>query len=130
MMVMIRGGILALPDGPQYLNHLGTVHASALMALAEAASGELLLKEFGSVPGLVPVVRRFESKFRKPAKGSVTAAANIAPGALDDLRTLLDRKGRAGISVGVELHDDSGTHVLTAKVDWFLQRVEGRSTDG
>jgi len=30
--------LLALPEHPRYLNHLGTVHASALLALAEASS--------------------------------------------------------------------------------------------
>lgn len=33
--------LLRLPAGGQYLNHLGTVHAGALLALAEASSGEL-----------------------------------------------------------------------------------------
>jgi acyl-coenzyme A thioesterase PaaI-like protein len=32
--------LLQLPAGAKYLNHLGTVHASALLALAEASSGE------------------------------------------------------------------------------------------
>src|SRR5712692_3405735 len=32
------GFLVSLPDGPQYTNHLGTVHASALLAAAEAGS--------------------------------------------------------------------------------------------
>jgi len=67
------GKLLQLPAGPQYLNHLGTVHASAQLALAEASSGEFLLQSFGSIAELVPVVRRLESKFRKPAKGALTS---------------------------------------------------------
>jgi hypothetical protein len=35
--------MVGLPEGPQYLNHLGTVHASALLAVAEAGSGEFLV---------------------------------------------------------------------------------------
>jgi hypothetical protein len=35
---------LQLPSGSQYLNHLGQVHAAAQLALAEASSGELLLR--------------------------------------------------------------------------------------
>jgi acyl-coenzyme A thioesterase PaaI-like protein len=31
--------LLQLPAGGQHLNHLGTVHASALLALAEASNG-------------------------------------------------------------------------------------------
>jgi hypothetical protein len=43
--------LLELPAGGQYLNHLGTVHASAQLALAEASSGEFLLRHFGSAQG-------------------------------------------------------------------------------
>ena len=49
--------LLRLPSGQQYLNHLGTVHASAQLALAEASSGEFLLRHFGSADGIVPVAR-------------------------------------------------------------------------
>ncbi len=112
--------LLRLPAGGQYLNHLGTVHAGALLALAEAGSGEFLLRALGDVTGVVPVVRRLEAKFRKPANGAVTSAATVAEGALDELRDGLAGKGRALISVNVELHDESGAHVLSASVDWFI----------
>jgi acyl-coenzyme A thioesterase PaaI-like protein len=115
--------LLRLPTGGQYLNHLGTVHASALLSLAEATSGEFLLRHFGSSAGVVPVVRRLEAKFRKPANGAVTSAANAAPEALAQLDADLAAKGRALIPVTVELHDDGGAHVLTATVDWFIQRL-------
>lgn len=61
--------LLALPSGEQYLNRLGTVHAGALLALSEASSGVFLLRQFGSIAGVVPMVRRVEAKFRKPAYG-------------------------------------------------------------
>ena len=115
--------LLKLPAGGQYLNHLGTVHAGALVALAEASSGEFLLRVLGGVVGVVPVVRRLEAKFRKPANGAVNSSANVADGALDELRTGLATKGRALISVNVELHDESGAHVLTASVEWFIATV-------
>ena len=35
-----EGALLQLPSDPRYLNHIGTVHASAMLALAEASSGE------------------------------------------------------------------------------------------
>jgi acyl-coenzyme A thioesterase PaaI-like protein len=111
---------LRLPAGGQYLNHLGTVHAGALLALAEAGSGEFLLRSLGGADGVVPVVRRMEAKFRKPANGAVTSAASVAEGALDELRAGLAAKGRALISVNVELHDESGAHVLSASVEWFI----------
>lgn len=116
-----RTKILQLPAGEQFLNHLGTVHASALLALAEASSGEFLLRHFGSIAGIVPVVRRLESKFRKPAHGCVTSTAYAAPEKLAEVQADLASKGRALIAITIELYDESGEHVLSASVDWFIQ---------
>jgi acyl-coenzyme A thioesterase PaaI-like protein len=118
-----RGHLLSLPAGERYLNHLGTVHASALLALAEASSGEFLLRHFGSAAGVVPVVRRLEAKFRRSARGAIASAANAAPAVLAEFEAGLAAKGRAVISVSVELHDESGAHVLSAAVEWFVQRI-------
>nr|ACO70920.1 conserved hypothetical protein [uncultured Verrucomicrobiota bacterium] len=115
--------LLTLPEGPQYLNHLGTVHASALLALAEASSGEFLLQRLGQIGGFIPVVRRLEAKFRKPAHGAVTSQVSTPEQALDDTRRDLAAKGRALVSIAVELHDQSGTHVFSAEVDWFLAKA-------
>jgi acyl-coenzyme A thioesterase PaaI-like protein len=115
--------LLRLPAGKQYLNHLGAVHASAQLALAEASSGEFLLKHFGSTDGLVPVVRRLEAKFRKPANGTVTSTATATPESLAQLDAELASKGRSLIPITVELHDESGVHSLSATVEWFIQRL-------
>lgn len=115
--------LLQLPAGGQYLNHLGTVHASALLALAEASSGEFLLKHFGSSLGMVPVVRHMEAKFRKPAHGAVSSRAAVTPEALAQLDADLAGKGRALVPVAVDLHDEAGTHALSATVEWFIQKM-------
>ena len=70
--------LVTLPDGPQYTNHVGTVHASALLAVAEAGTGAFLAQRFGSREGFVPVVRRLEAKFRKPATGRMSARCPVS----------------------------------------------------
>jgi acyl-coenzyme A thioesterase PaaI-like protein len=117
--------LLQLPAGNQYLNHLGTVHAGAQLALAEASSGEFLLKHFGSSDDLVPIVRRMEAKFRKPANGGIMSNASAAPEALARLDAELSSKGRGVIPITVEIYDESGAHTLSATFDWFIQR-EGK----
>lgn len=119
--------VLQLPAGPQYLNHLGTVHASAQLALAEASSGEFLLRTISDLTGIVPVVRRLESKFRKPANGRLTSTAS-APDGIESLRSELEAKGRALITVQVELHDESGAHTLSVSVEWFITRQSNADT--
>ena len=115
--------LLRLPAGGQYLNHLGTVHASAQLALAEASSGEFLLRHLGDMTGFVPVVRRLEAKFRKPAHGAIASTVSTPPEALEQLRADLTAKGRALVSIAVELHDESGAHTLSASVEWFIARM-------
>lgn len=119
----VDGALLQLPSDPRYLNHLGTVHASALLALAEASSGEFLLRHFGSLDGLAPVVRRIDAKFRKPARDLIVSSASVSPDALTEFDAELAKKGRALVSISVELHDQVGVHVLSATIAWFIQRV-------
>jgi acyl-coenzyme A thioesterase PaaI-like protein len=114
--------LLLLPSGGQYLNHLGTVHAGAQLALAEASSGELLLKHIGSSDGLVPVLRRVEAKFRNPANGTIMSTASTTPESLARLDAELSSKGRSVIGITVEIYDESGAHTLSATFDWFIQR--------
>jgi diadenosine tetraphosphate (Ap4A) HIT family hydrolase/acyl-coenzyme A thioesterase PaaI-like protein len=116
--------LLQLPSGRKYLNHLGTVHAAAQLALAEATSSEFLLRHFGSTDRITPVVRRLEAKFRKPANGSFTSTASATPESLAKLDAELSTKGRAIIPIAVELHDEQGTHTLSATVEWFIQRTK------
>src|SRR5260370_40888832 len=66
--------LLELDNLPEYRNHLGTVHAGAQMALAEAASAEYLLRTFeGAAAGALAVVRRVQAKFRNLVNGKVFA---------------------------------------------------------
>ena len=114
--------LVTLPVGPQYLNHLGTVHASALLAVAEAASGAFLLERLGDTSGFVSVVRRLEAKFRRPASGQVSARAAVAPEELARWASELASRGRVLAAVSIEVVDAGGTVVLTATVEWFIAR--------
>jgi acyl-coenzyme A thioesterase PaaI-like protein len=118
-----EGFVLSLPADERYTNHLGTVHAGALMALAEAASGEVLLSAIGHLADtIIPVVRRFECKFRKPATGSIAARASIPDSTREQLLTDLTTKGRGSIEITVDIQDQSDQHCLTATVEWFIAR--------
>lgn len=116
-----EGFALSLPAGERYTNHLGTVHASALMALAEATSGEVLLRAIGHIEvPIVPVVRRFECKFRKPANGSIAARAAIPDETRDQLLADIRTKRRGSIEITVDVHDETDLHCLSATVEWFI----------
>lgn len=114
--------LVSLPAGPQYTNHLGTVHASALLAVAEAASGAFLVRKLERIDEFVPVVRRLEAKFRKPANGRVSGRAKVADGDVAGWTAELAARGRVMAAVPVEVVDAAGVVVLWARVEWFIAR--------
>jgi acyl-coenzyme A thioesterase PaaI-like protein len=117
------GFLVCLPDGPHYTNHLGTVHASALLAVAEAGSGAFLVHQFGAGAGFVPVVRRLGAKFRKPARGRVSARCTVGDQEVERWSAELAARGRVLAPVTVEVVDASGVIVLSAVVEWFIARA-------
>jgi acyl-coenzyme A thioesterase PaaI-like protein len=116
------GFLVSLPDGPQYTNHLGTVHASALLAVAEAGSGAFLVEQFG-YGGVVPVVRRLEARFRRPARGRVSARCSVPAAELARWAAELEGRKRVLAPVPVEVVDEAGEVVLTAVVEWFIAQA-------
>lgn len=119
------GALLMLPDDVRYTNHLGTVHAGALLALAENSSGEFLVREFPGLPfPVLPVVRRVEAKFRRPARGAVHARAGLSAGSREEFLAELTARGRARLEVSVQVEDAAGSVVLAATIEWFIARRE------
>ncbi len=119
-----KDGALALPDAPHYQNHLGTVHASAQFALAEAASGLFLAQTFADIAtGVIPVLRRSELKYKAAAKGPLTSRAHVSDEQAATFRSQLSAKGRASLAVEVEVLDESGKITLAATMEWFVQRA-------
>ena len=120
------GFLVGLPDGPQYTNHLGTVHASALLAVADAGSGAFLVRQFGSGTGHVSVVQRLEARFRKPAHGRTFARATVGIQEVERWSAELAARGRVLAPVTIEVVDATGVIVLSATVEWFIAQESHR----
>jgi acyl-coenzyme A thioesterase PaaI-like protein len=119
------GFLVALPAGPQYTNHLGTVHASALLAVAEAGSGAFLVEQLGASAGFIPVVRRLEATFRKPARGRVSARCTVSADEVAKWSAELSNRGRVLAPVAMEVLDAESVVVLSAEVEWIIARAPG-----
>ena len=135
--------IVTLPASALLLNHVGSVHASVQFALAEAASGELLLQHLGAAQvsagdspwrdQVVAVLRTSSVKFRKPAHGGgeLRAAARFLDTDPETLSAELESggggRGRALVAVLVEVTDTQGVVTMTGQFDWFLQRQIGKT---
>jgi hypothetical protein len=114
--------LLMLIEKDEYLNHLSTVHASALFALAEATSGFFLLNEFQEIKNILPVVRKVETKYRKPALGKIFSKANFVNTDKEKILEELDIKQRVLITVRVLLYDLEKTNVMQSDFEWFLAK--------
>jgi thioesterase domain-containing protein len=105
-------------------NHLGTFHASAQFALAEACSGQALQLQFPNLASkVVPVLRKSDIKFKRPAQSKIRARAQIDDQTTDKFRSQFERKGRATISVSVEIIDQEDTVTMTGSFEWFIQKL-------
>lgn len=116
------GYLVGLPGDPRHANHLGSVHASALLAVAEAGSGVFLAQRFASHAGFVPVVRRLEAKFRKPATGGIFARCLATSEDVSRWDGALATRGRVLASLPVDVVDMDGSVVMSATVEWFIAR--------
>ena len=118
--------LLQLKSLPHHANHLGTIHASVLIALAEAASGLFLIKHLSDGTekvgeNIFPVIRRIDAKFHQGGQGTVYARCTLDPGGLSSVGADLQQKRRAKVLVPMQVIDAQKTLLLTVTFDWFIQ---------
>lgn len=101
---------VALADRRRVRNHLGSIHAVALVNLGELAGGLAVITALP--PGVRGIVTRLDAEFHAKARGPMLARARWrAPDPMDlpcDVR------------VEVAVDDDSGQRVATVTATWRL----------
>ncbi len=122
----LADGNFSLSFSEKVLNHLQTIHASAQFTLAEAASGEMLQILFPDlVSKVVPVLRDSQIKFRKPANKSIVAYPTVPDDeSIAKFNEQFSKKGRASISITVEIKDAENITTSTGIFKWFIQSIE------
>ena len=121
-----KGCLLELAPRAEHLNHLGTVHAGALYALAEATSGEFLVQARGDREAIGGVVRRAEVKYSRPAEGDRLLVSRVTTSleVMEDAFSKIETRGRALVDIGVELR--SGEETLASfTFTWWLTSDAG-----
>ncbi|MBT4288141.1 MAG: DUF4442 domain-containing protein [Deltaproteobacteria bacterium] len=106
-------------------NHLGTFHAGAQFVLAEACSGHTLQLLFSDLSDkVVPVLRKSATKFKKTARSDIRAKAMVAETAKFKFEQQLQKKGRATISVEVDVYDIDNIVTMSGTFEWFIQYID------
>jgi acyl-coenzyme A thioesterase PaaI-like protein len=117
-----REYLLQLDAREEYTNHLGTVHAAALFTLAEGSGAQFLLKSFPEeiIDNVIPVLRKVEVSYKKPAMGVIVSTASLKDTTFDLVTEQLLSKKRVSIVTPVDLFDESKTKVFSANFEWFV----------
>jgi len=120
--VSAGAGEVRLPEGPHLLNHIGTQHAAALFAVAEAASGAAVVGALADqITTVTPIARNAQIAYMKPARGPILAKARISEEP-DSLLRELGAQGRADFQVHVDLEDAAGLKVAEMTVAWYVRK--------
>lgn len=114
--------LLQLNAKEEYTNHLGTVHAAALFALAEGSGAQFMIKNFPTdlIDQVIPVLRKAEVTYKKPAKGVIVSIAKLKEGTIDQIIQDLQIKKRTLLVTVVELFDEQKVKVFSANFEWFV----------
>jgi acyl-coenzyme A thioesterase PaaI-like protein len=107
---------IEIPDRRSNRQHLGSVHAIALMNLAEMTSG---LAMMAALPATVRgIVTTLSMTYHKKARGTIRAVARVAVPAVSEDRDF---------DVMAECFDREGTLVATGNVRWRLGLARPKS---
>jgi hypothetical protein len=115
--------IFIAEEKPEYLNHLNNIHACVQLSLAEASSGEFLLNQFFELRNeLIPVIRKTEARYHKPANGSLYSKASFDSVSKETVLNDLVQKNRVIVKVKTEIFDGQNNKSLTATFEWFITK--------
>ena len=113
-----------MPEAPERLNHVGTIHAAAQFGLGEAASGTMLLTAFADLQanGIVPLAADALIRYRRAARGELRAVATLPSEGRDRIREEVRETGRARFTIPVKIYDAAGVETTELEVSWALIR--------
>ncbi len=107
--------VVRLRDRRAVRNHLGSVHAVALVNLAELASGLAMVTAAGDGVRGIPVA--ITIRYHHKARGTLVATGTAAPPAVTSPIEAIAR---------AEIHDAGGAMVADAEVSWRLAPIPER----
>lgn len=109
-----------LPSGPN-VNHFGTTYAGSLFTAAEVLGGVFASTSL-SVEGGVPLVKRVEIDFLRPAMTDVVARTTLGEDEVARILAEYAERGKSDFELLVEVTDEAGTVVARTRGTYQLRR--------
>ena len=113
--------LLEIASSGYHCNHVGTIHAAVLLALAEASAGEFLLQLI-STEDLTAVVCRSTAKYSKPANGIIRSKVGTSETDAREALKALNVKRRVLLDIETSVFTESGTLVASFTFTWLLAK--------
>ena len=118
-------GTLKLEATEVVQNHIQTIHASAQFTLAETQSGLYLQTLFPEYKDqVVPLLRNSTVKYKQSATKEIYAVAYVDDESKEKFEIQFLKKGRASITIGVELRDSDEVVTMVGEFTWFVQKLD------
>lgn len=110
-----------MPAAPN-VNHFGAAYAGSLFSVGEVLGG-LVGWSALAMEGFVPIAKRLEVDFRRPATTAVTATAELSDEEITRVRAEAEANGKSDFELHAELTDAEGTVVARTHGYYQLRKM-------
>lgn len=101
-------------------NHIGTMYAGVLFAVAEVLGGVIATATFGA-DRFYPLVKGLEIRYLRPARSTVRAAAAMDEATIARVGREAETGGKSDFVLEAEVTDEDGTVVARTRGDYQLR---------
>jgi acyl-coenzyme A thioesterase PaaI-like protein len=106
------------PDGNG--NHFGVIYAGVIFTVAEVLGGGMHLASFDATTHY-PLVRRMETDFVAPGRGTLSALATLAPEDVARIKAAAAPDAKVSFQLDAEVTATDGTVVARTRGDYQLR---------
>ena len=112
--------VVRIPNHRDNQNHVGSVHAAALVLVGETAGGLALLGH-PRLKGLLLLAKGLQIRYRRPALAACNAHARVTEEQIDGALARMADAGKADLPLGIEVRSDEGEVLCELTVDFHLR---------
>lgn len=113
--------VVRIPNEKKNQNHVGTLHAAALVLVAETAGGMAILLE-PRLNGYLLLAKGLSIRYRKPGATACSASARLSEELVVATVAAVESAGKADFPVLSEIRNDAGELVAELTVDFHLRK--------
>ncbi len=116
--------LLELPFSGKLLNHIDTIHASAIYCFAEISSGIFLMKHFSvEAKTTIPLVRKSTVKYSAvPQNDTLYTKGVLVNQEVSSIKQQIEKTGRVQIEILITVYDVTEKVICRCQVNWFVTK--------